>query len=574
MPTVERYGGRRVVTNALPGVRKTAAETDVSTGATYEEAKARSSQQGLGQFGEQVAGTGLVLYQREVERADNVALMEADRKLGEWENERLYNPEKGALTIKGKAAMPLPEEVGAEFNTLTGELEAGLKTPRQRDAFARVKAQRAVSLDATLRRHVFGEMQTYQKEELQGLIENSQTMAIQNANDPRRVGEELDRMRSAIKASGPQLGLGPEAIKQQLENVTSATHVGVINRLLANEQTAKANAYFQEAKGEISGDALAGVEKALDEGTLRGESQKAADKIIATGDSLTKQREAVRAIEDPKLRDATMERIEHEASIKDREDRERDEATLTKAYTLVDKTHNVNAIDPATWAGMSGGSRSALRSYAEHLAKGIPVETDLGTYYGLMRKAAEDPQGFSTQNLLEQKARLGETEFKQLAELQLSIRKGDAARADKELAGFRTKSDIIENSVVAYGLDPRAKPDTPAGRAIATLQRMVDLRVDAVQSGGKKATNVEIQQIVDDVLSAQAPGRKGSWLGLVTSDPFFDENPKRVVDMTIGDVPAGERSHIEAALRRAGKPISDAMILNAFQEMQLRRGVK
>jgi len=265
MPIVPTYGPRRVTTAPLPGVRKQAHETALSEGAGLAAAQAQRSE-AMGNFGAVAANVGAHLWEQETRRADEVAMLEAQNKLAKWENDRIYNPETGALTVKGKDAMPLAGQIGQEFDQVAGEIEQGLTNPRQRQAFARIKSEKAISLDATLKRHTFGEMQRYEGQELQALVENAQTTAVANANDPRRVGEELTRAVSAIKTHAPRLGLGPEQVQEQVTKIQTATHEGVINRLLVEDKSKAAQAYFAEAKdaGQITGDAIVRIEKALD----------------------------------------------------------------------------------------------------------------------------------------------------------------------------------------------------------------------------------------------------------------------------------------------------------------------
>lgn len=579
MPVVRRE--REVSTAPLPGVRKTAAKTATSEGAgvAIAEAGVGSSIAGLGGT---VARIGLVKFgeiqQQARDRADSVAVLEAERRISEWENKRLYDPQVGALNVRGKAAMSLPDELANEYATLTSEIEAGLGSDRQRQAFARVRQSRGMGLDLTIQRHVFGEMNRYEGEELKATVENAQSAAIANALDPKRVGEELDRAIGAIKTHAPRLGLGPEAIGKQVAAVTSSTHIGVIERLLSNENEPAAKAYFEETRGQINGEAIAKIEKAIEEGGLRGQSQEKADEIISAGGTLTEQREKVRAIENPKLRDAVQTRVEHDAAIREREERERDEATLTTAYNAVEKAGgDYFAIPSTVRASLPGPARNALRSYAEHIARGVPVKTDLPTYYDLMKTAAENPEAFIKTNLLNYRGKLDEVEFKQLAGLQLQFRNGERSAADKDLATFRTNQQIVDDTLLQYGIDPSGKEQSPDERlSIAQLRRMLDLRVEASTKPGTKPSNVDIQIALDELITAAAPASvKGTWAGLFTSAPFFDTTaPKRLIDMRPGEVPAKYIEQIKEALTAKKRTISDQTILDAYLEARARGKIK
>jgi hypothetical protein len=576
MPKV--YGNRQIGLAPLPGVRKQAAKTALSEGAGVAQAEGNigAAIEQLGGVGQQIAahvGELAMTQAKEArDRADQTAMLDASNQLTAWTNQRLYDPNEGALAKKGKDAMNLPEDVLDDYNKKADEVAAGLSTDKQREAFVKMRLDQQQSLDLTVRRHTLGEMQNYESGELKAYVENSTNSAIQNALDPNRINVELTNAVGAIKTQGPRLGMGPIEIAGAVQKAQNAVHVGVIDKLLALDKTKAASIYFEETKGEIDGDMQTKIVKALDDAGTRSDAQKQSDAIVAAGGTLTEQREKARQIDDPKLRDQVMERIEHEAAVKDKIDRDTEENRLMGAYNIIDRTHDVAKIPTNVWTQLTGNSRTALRSYAEHLAKGVPVETDLPTYYGLMKSAADNPEKFATSNLLEYRAKLGDTEFKQLAGLQLSIRSADSRKTEKELSGYLTNRQVVENTLSLYGIDSNAKGNTDEGKAIAQLQRMIDNRVGAFQNlTGKQPTNDDVQRITDELLS-QNVTVPGSWWNIWPGGkPFFDQS-KRIIDFKVGDIPAADRTLIEQALRKAGRPVSDATVLDLYIETHARKG--
>lgn len=565
MPTVPRRQ-REVSTAPIPGVRKRFASTAAAEGAGVERATADR--------GEAIAGVGNVVarfgqarfnqvVEEERDRADRAALLEAENALSKWENERLYS-QGGALTVKGKDAFPLPEKLAEEYNAVAGEAEKKLTSARQKEAFATLRVRRGQNLDLTIRRHVFGEMQAYHRGELQASIENGVNTAIANANDPRRVGEELSNVIATIKANGPSLGMGAEQIEQQITKVQSTTHVGVIDRLLAQDRDKAAKIYLEETRGQISGDSLAKIERAIEEGSLRGEAQRKADEILTAGGTLSQQREKARAIDDPQLRDQVMQRIEHEATIRDRQDREREEANSIEAYNIIDRTGNVARIPPALWTSFSGNQRAGMIAYARAKARGVDIETDFSVYYSMMQQAANDPQGFAQENLLNSRGKLGDTEFKQLADLQLAIKNGNRKAADEELDLFRTHKQVIDDTLALYSIDPNPK-ETDDRRAIAQLQRMLGARMEMLTSlTGKKPRNADVQDALDDLLGKSVK-TEGSWWWL-----WQNRSTKRLIDVTYDDIPADQKPLIEKALRGAGREVTPETVLDLYLETKAR----
>lgn len=571
MPTVQRVQ-RQARREALPGVRLTAAETATSQGAGLAEAQAQSSQAMAG-FGATVANAGIGIVGAEIQkardRADQVAILSYQRKLGEWENKRVTE----ALQVQGKDAMGLPEDLAGEFAQITGELDKELTNDRQRQLAERLKTERGLGIDLTMRRHVSKEMDRYEAEELKGFLSNVVSNVGLHANDPKRVFQELGAGVAALRAHGKNTGMGEEAIKRQVLALQTEAHGTVIERLLTNDNDRAAKVYFEEAKaaGQISGEAVANIEKALEEGALRGESQRQSDKIIATGGTLSEQRAAARAIEDPKLRDQVMQRIEHEAQVKERETREFDDARFNTAYNTMEKSGgNIRAIPPAQWAAMSPGEKSSLRAEAERITRGVPVKTDLPTYYGLMERAGDDPANFVTENLLRYRHLLDDTEFKQLTNIQASIKAGNREAASKQgLGDFLTNKEIVDNTLLQYGITPSGKDQTKEELA-ATIQfqrTLQTLVADEAARTNKKPDDKWIQQAADRILSQQITTQTPTRFGFSA----YRTTTKPVVSLTIADVPPATREQIIAALKAKNHAVSDATILDLFVLSQIPR---
>ncbi len=583
MPVVRR-NERAVSIGALPSVRKTAAATAESEGAGVELARGRAEaakfaaeatrQEAIGAFTATATRIGAGLFaeiqDRERNAANQTALIAADNRLSDWRIRRLYDPQNGALAQKGKDALPLPEQIREEFDHVANEIEAGLTNDEQRSAFTRLRSQSWQGVNMEVRRHTFQEMQEYRTTELKTLITNSVNAAQHVAHDPKLVQVELSKATTAITNIGPAMGLGPEAIETQVRAVTSQTHVSVISQLLADDQDQAASAYFDATRGQIEGEKLDEVTRALEEGSLRGQAQRAADAIIRAGGTLREQLDKAKAF-DAKLRDQIEQRVEHNAVVEDRAQREATETAMRQGYDLIDRTNDVSAIPPAQWMSYSGETRSAMIHYAKLRAAGTPIQTDLPTFYALMTQAGEDPQTFLRQNLLNYRHKLDDTEFKQLSGLQLSIRNRDRAAAERDLAGFRTKSEIIDDTLSQYGINPRAKATTAEGKAIANLRRLLDQRIDVLQSEGKKVTNVEIQAGLDQILGTQVTVPGSFWNIFPGGKPFRDER-RRAIDLTIDDVPTDRRDKIEQRLRTRGLPVTDATILDWYIDALLQTG--
>lgn len=587
MPTVPR-ATRTVDVTSLPRARITTqrsaeaegARTEIARGGAESAAALRSvpRYQGLAGVGQEAERMGAALFrdiqEKQRAKADRTALHEANNRLSDWKNKRLYDPQEGAFAQKGKNALPLPEQLRHEYDALAGEIEQGLSSDEQRVAFAQLRSNEWQALDLQVRRHVFGEMQTYEQGELTSLVDNSINAAVLSATDPLLVKREMDKAVTALKTSGPDLGMGPEAIDAKVAAVQSKVHVGVIGNLISQERTQQAQDYFEATRSQIDGNHIDTVQQALATAGVRKQAQQQTDAIVRAGGTPAEQRQKAAAIDDPKVRDDVENRLDRLHAIAERAKKDAEEDTMRDGYNIIDSQgFDVTKIPPSQWESYSGATRSAMIGYANQRAAGRPTQTDDPTYYALMQQASTDPETFLAQNLLNYRHKLDDGDWKQVVGLQGAIRNGQRDAADKVLAPFATHTQLLNDSLELYGINPNAKPGTPEANAVAQLRRMVDRRVEVLQGGGKKATNQDIQAEIDSILSASKTV-KGSWWNLLPGGAPFSDQTRRLIDTTVHDIPAADRKQIEAALRQMNRPVSDAVILDLYLETQLRLGRK
>src|SRR5216117_2027784 len=101
MPTVKTYR-KQIDTQAAPSVQRRGyaipqLETPLIRAVPSAESYGAGFFNAVGQIGE-------AIYADEIAKQDAVRLQQADRQLSDWELDRIYNPEHGALTVKGQSA--------------------------------------------------------------------------------------------------------------------------------------------------------------------------------------------------------------------------------------------------------------------------------------------------------------------------------------------------------------------------------------------------------------------------------------------------------------------------------------
>lgn len=367
MPTVQRYGARKVSTAALPGVRKSAAETDISTGAGLAQAQGQAGVQtgeALGRLGETAANVGLQLganelRQREEARKKHDALidMTSQNQLDTAAATLVRDPKTGALLTKGPATLGLTQSVLEKLDQQAGTIAQTLTSDEQRLRFENHRQRVRLQTQITLDNHAQGEMQRWGGQELTAFVANKRDEVIAVApslGDPAslhatriQIHDALTAAVTQIQTVGPTLGMGPEGIKEAIDKTTTSIHSGVIESLLAQDRTKSAQVYFEEAvaANQIHGEARTKLQDALDTATTATKGLTAADAIWSQhgpkGESdpinLDTMETAARAqfADDPKALRATIQQLRERKAGVDAGRQDRKEQTAGSLWAAV-----------------------------------------------------------------------------------------------------------------------------------------------------------------------------------------------------------------------------------------------
>lgn len=225
-----------------------------------------------------------------------------------------------------------------------------------------------------------------------------------------------------------------------------------------------------------------------------------------------------------------------------------DQSLADAQRLLIANKGDMNALPMSVRNRIDPGKFDDLMGFASKLAKGEPIATDWGLYYSL----ASDPQLLKQVNLGALRHKLGESEFKQLTEQQVKLNnpKGD------DLTHLQSAKEVLGSFLLQAGIDPTPKPgkgDDSEAAKVGQLQAAFQQRIDARERlTGKKLGTAELREEAAQLFK---PVRVSGFLGFGTDKPAGLVTGKDTVQ-----IPDNERTQIEAALKRAGRPVTDAAV--------------
>lgn len=266
MPQVPQYQQRVAVQN-LPSAR-VAQTVDANTLGAQAFA-------GVAQVGQTLG----VIAQKEQEKQDVAALMQADRELADLELKLLHDPEAGAYSLRGQQAEGVQERVFPEWERGTSQIAARL-TPAQRAAFERQAQGRRSDVARSLARHQMTEMDRFYAQEAEATVTTAQTLAAANWTDPNRIATEVARAeRGAMSLDD---GASPIVVQQRVLAARSGVYAAAVEQALAADPASGA-ALFAQYRAQMSPEDIVRYEPQVREYRRSQEAQAAVDALFPAG---------------------------------------------------------------------------------------------------------------------------------------------------------------------------------------------------------------------------------------------------------------------------------------------------
>jgi hypothetical protein len=530
---------------------------------------------GLEQVAAGIGTTANLLARRAEEMRkedDAAAAMEGYSKAGARIRDVLHDQEKGVLSRRGAQAMGALNDSKRELDAIYRDVSSGLKNEDQRRQFKQLFDRRqSAELDGVAR-HVARERQAYKDEATAALVTGAVEAAANGYRNRTAISEALSVSETAIRANGQ--GKPPEVIKQQLEAARSAIHRGVVERMSIDDPTG-AKAYYDRVKGEVDGKDHAQIEKLLKDGVTRQVAQGHEDRIARTigAGNLDDMLKEARKISDPAVRDDVVQRVkirfaEHKAT---RDEAER--ANRDSAWGTILGGGGVDQVPTTVWSGLDGTTQKAMVDYVENRARRAARDnSDMGVYDKLNRMITSDLEGFKSYDILRHAPDLSERHLEKFLDLQRAARGADG---DGKVTQLRTANQMVDDTLRKIGLDPSPPPDKRAeANRVALFRSRVQDELEALERREQRKAKPEDVQGILDRLIISGEVRGTGLLGLIR-DPdkrlYEAEAGEEFFVSEVAALPRGERSKIEEALRRAGRPINDRAIVDLFNAAQKRK---
>jgi hypothetical protein len=336
--------------------------------------------------------------------------------------------------------------------------------------------------------HEASQLQKWEAESSDAIADESIQYAVENySTDPTAIQSAKDNIDIAVATALPGMD---ENTKQTLkEKKITDLHLAVINDMMVKDAAA-AKKYYQDNKKEIDGTQRAAVESKLKELGVKQASQENALKIYAPGKTLTQMQAEVDKLPSDQ-RDQTLNYIKERYSMFKLDRAEQERAVINAGWEAVTSNPSLDSIP----IDVPGANKKVMIDYVLAKQKAATknktdIDTDWGLYYKLKKMPHEE---FVKEDLLKYRAKMADSQFKELVDLQVKEQK------DQKVSRVRSLTAMANDALESAGMVEQKKNQERSQRRDLFFNEF-EKEVARFEEGGKKISNQEAQKILDSLL--------------------------------------------------------------------------
>lgn len=521
----------------------------------------------IGPAAQQIAS----IVEKHRQRADEVAILEADNKLAELST----SLETAALQRRGKDALDAGADVADQWKQAVSDVESSLTNDTQRENFRLRASRHWQSLNSSVQRHGASEFQKYDAEQTDVGLKARVEQAVKNYADPKQIDQAVSESKALVQLYGSHNGWSPEQITDKQLAATTQIHGSVISRMIADGADQTALEYFKKTKPEINSDTATQLEQHLDVASTDGMALRAADGIWKSlgpknlNDPVrmqTMEQEARDKYSDnPKVLKAAIQELRSRAQAQNAEQQEVGASSKATVLGAFAKGADINSlIRTPQYLSLSGTDQEQLKSYMlrerRQEANREPDKKNWAAYWGYSEP--NRLSAMSENQILALEPEIGQALVNDLMKEKRGFGKGGHALLEATI-----DADQFGTLAQEAGLNPYDKnaDKSVLGRLKSTIESEIERRQE---SKGKKLTREEkaavMQGVIDQKVMLDTFGsNEEQSAALVTKDQ------RGIAYVPIERVPASYRQQAIAWMRQNGHALpseNETQVMNRYQK--------
>lgn len=401
-------------------------------------------------------------------------------------------------------------------------------------------------------------------ERYNGMLSKASEEALKQVTNPR-MKELLTMDIELSKADGMQRMKDRSFEKERESGLATLQEILTVNRenALRSRSDADKMAALDQMNDAIATAELLGYVNKDDGQALRTKSGQDMAKAMVSTQPLEKQLELLRSGKgyasiiptDDRL--AMLERTESQMVTNQLLAERQNNAAVKRAYLgaldSVERSGSIKDVPDELWSNLNASQRKGLIEYSNSIAGGKFIPTDYNRYYELVRMSQEDPAGFAKHDLGTDRMRLGNAEFKKLADKQSSVLDDVSTAEDSAFKSILTEKAAVDSALKVLINKSPSKYTEEDREFTNAFYRVVDEeRREWLMNNPnvKKIPPAEHDKIIDK-LTQKTFTKQGTLMGF---------------DALWPDADATVLEEIASDLKSSGKPVTAYTVFSTYQK--------
>ena len=199
-----------------------------------------------------------ILVDKQRAETNAAVLQGAATKLGDYQNNDLFNPESGVYATKGGAAIGIAQTRLEAFDKQAVDIRNSLSSDEQRLKWDAYSAGQRQSYSGNLQKYEFKEIDQYKSDQVKGFLSTASQSAVLNYQNPEQINRSLTQIDAVLSSEGQRNGVAPELLEAQKLKIKSSIYADVLQRQ-ATDDPFVAQKRLKEYQGSMSADDLVRV---------------------------------------------------------------------------------------------------------------------------------------------------------------------------------------------------------------------------------------------------------------------------------------------------------------------------
>ena len=214
-------------------------------------------------------------------RGDQVAMVEAQRKMDDWENAQLFDPKTGYLAKQGKDTFGGPATIAGQFDADMGVLQDSLANQEQKDMFQKMAVSRRDTVLKTAYNHERQHMEKFADDATTAAAASGVNRAALYYNQPDILESSIEAAKAAVISRARVKGMSADAVANDLLEVESKARLGALTRMADNDP-ANAVAFYDKHVTKFTAQDLLSAQNMMTPVKRKYEATKIANEAIVS----------------------------------------------------------------------------------------------------------------------------------------------------------------------------------------------------------------------------------------------------------------------------------------------------